>query len=140
MQNTGCQRDRCSLNDQREDGDEEDGIEEDAGMFETGNQRIGGEDDGYCSTQTDPRDVELAFQIIIPIGQQAKEDTDRTGNQNHEDTNDQADVGHGQQLVWVDQQSQGEEHHDLPQPGETVEEGSDILLVNNACIADDQPS
>ena len=134
----GGSRHGRSLDHQREDRDEEDDVEEHPGMRNLRDQGVGGEDDRHRSTQAYPRDVALSLERVMLEGNQAEEHTDGTCDQDHEDTHQDAHSRHGQHLVRIDQESQREEHHDLPEPGETLEEGTHALLVHDLGVAHHQ--
>ena len=51
---------------------------------------------------------------------------------------EQADPGYRQQLLRVDEQSQRQEHNQLEQPREAVEEGDYALFVQHLAVADHQ--
>lgn len=103
-------------------------------MLDARYHRIGGEDDGHGTAQADPRDVKLPFERECLVRQEAEEDTQRTGEDYHEHPDEHADARHWQQFVGIDQEAEDDEHHDLPQPDETVEEGGDALLVDQGGV------
>ena len=75
-----------ALYQQRKDGDKEYHIEYQSGVFYSRNHRVSGEDDRYGAAQTYPRYIQLSFKGEVFIRNQAKEHADRTGEDNHEDT------------------------------------------------------
>ena len=124
------------LNQEREDGDEEYDVEEDPGVFDARYHRVGGKDDGDGAAQTDPRDIQFPLERKTFIRQKTKEYAQRARKDNHEYADEHADARHGQQFVRIDQEAEDDEHHDLPQPDEAVEERGYAFLVDDGGVAD----
>ena len=131
--------DRGALGEEGDDGDEEYNVEYQVGAFNFGDEGVGGEDDGHSPSQSHPGDVGLGFRAHPPEGGEAEEDAGRTGEQHHEDADQQAQPGDRQQFVGVDEKPEREEHDDLEEPSEAVKESHDALLVLHLVVPDHEP-
>ena len=70
-------------------------------------------------------------------GEQAEEHAERTSHEDHEHTDEQGHGSHSKHLLGVDEQTEEDEHHNLEQPRQAVEEGGHLLAVGNLGVADD---
>lgn len=95
---------------------------------------------GTAPAQTHPRNVETRLGREAPERQQAGENRDGTRHEDHKRADRTAEDQHlgTQQFVAVDEKPQREEHHDLHEPRETVEEDRQRAFLRQLMVAHDQ--
>ena len=72
-------------------------------------------------------------------GKEAEQDTERAGEDNHENADQGCRYGDGQHFMGIHQQSQAQEHDNLEEPGHAAHKSSDLLTVYNACVTHHHP-
>lgn len=90
------------------------------------------QNDGNRTAQSYPRDEQACPSAQVPERKETGKDTDGTGYNDHEESDQQADDHDVQHFVRIDKQPQCEEHDDLEQPGESVHEGIDFLAESKS--------
>ena len=128
-----------ALGEEGDEGDEEYDVEDDVGAFYFSDEGVGGEDDGHCAAEPDPGDVEFGAAGHAAEGCKAEEYAKGACEEHHEEADEEPEPCDGEQLVGVDEEPEGEEHDNLEEPREPVEEGGDALFVLHLVVADDEP-
>ncbi len=130
---------RGALGEERNDGDEEYDVEDEVGVMDLRDEGVGGEDDGHGAPQAHPGNIQFRLAAHFPEGGEADEYAGGASEEHHEYADEQSQYCDGNQFVGVYEESQGEEHDNLEQPREAVEEGDDALFVLDLAVADDEP-
>ena len=117
---------------------EEDDVEHHVAVWETGGTAGDGEDDGHGAAQPHPRDEETVAQGVFAERSQREKYAQGAGDENHHEADDEARHQHLLQLAGVHQQTKGEEHRELCQPGDAVEEVARGAPVDELAVAHHQ--
>ena len=90
IQFLGYQRQRRTLRKQGDDRAEEDHIEDHIGKRHSLRFTHDGEDDRYCAFESHPTKHHFVARVILPERQHTYPNGQRTGDEDHHDTDDQA--------------------------------------------------
>ena len=139
-QKVGHAAHRSALHQQRNDRPQENHVEQQPGILHMRHQRIDGEEDRHGAAQPDPRHVKPRLGRKLAEREQAGEDRQRTRHKDHERPDQPAEDQHPgfEQFVAVHEQAQREEHHDLHEPREPVEEDGQRPFLFEFMVADNQ--
>ena len=128
VQLAGHRHQRRSLKQEREQGDAEHDVEYLHSALNVVEHHAHREEDGAGALHARPGNVCAGAQGQAAERNQADENAQRTAHENEEDAEQQRRPQHRRHVGRPGQQAQQEEHQQLGQPGDALEEFSDVLL------------
>ena len=137
---TGNARNGRALHQERDERTEEYDVEEHVGMLNAFGQTHDSKYDGYGTLEAYPAEHHLVLDVILAERRHAEQHGQRTRYKDHDHADDKAREQYLQmeQFGGTDQQTQHEEHDQLAEPGEAVEERLGLALTRELGVTDDE--